>query len=509
MSSNDKILKIILCKNIENSDYDIKYERILPKIKRRLEIILNSKFSEYKLTADDNDKELLNILDFPKVSLNSSFNTVLNIYIKERQRQENVKHLDFYSLFDLFPEVKDHKSHSLFLKNNKNKIVIWQACIKNNKIFRRYGYIDGAIKETSKQIYQNLSQRSIEEQCLLELSIEIKKKMDCGYSENPSIIEGFVIRPMLANIYHPSKIKNWPVIVQPKLDGIRCFSYTRSFNSFPKSSNLTNDSEDFTRDFIYSDNSSQNISQNTSQNTENIILKSRENNIFPQDFSEIKSQLRILFHHLPPSVLYLDGELYCEEDFYILASIVKTFKKHEKADLVKYYIFDVILKENNKSYYERYDILLDALINLYNIEKSNLKINLVYSHIAKNDEEVQKYFRIFREKKFEGIIIRDPNSFYRHTRCNDMLKLKEFYDEECEIIDITEGEGTDKGLAIFEVRDKEGNNFKVRPKANRETRSYWFKNKTEIIGKKCTVKYFKKNEEGNYIMPVAYVRDYE
>jgi ATP-dependent DNA ligase len=137
-------------------------------------------------------------------------------------------------------------------------------------------------------------------------------------------------------------------------------------------------------------------------------------------------------------------------------------------------------------------------------------IELVFSYIAYDDSEVHEFFRVFRsfDPPFEGAMIRDPFSFYKKTRCNSLLKLKEFYDEECLIRDVVEGEGTDKGLAIFKVTDNSGKEIRVRPKAPKEVRRRWYERKEEVIGKKCTVKYFKKTEE-KYIMPVAIVRDYE
>jgi ATP-dependent DNA ligase len=370
---------------------------------------------------------------------------------------------------DLFPDFVSGvdsiiKSAPLFLKDNKGRIRVWQCCIRGSNIHRRSGLLNKKMKETVREVHTNASGRSIEEQCKLEMESEIKKKLDAGYAKSIEECEK-IVRPMLARIYKPEEISSWPVIVQVKLDGIRCFA-------------------------MY--------------NMKEIILRSRENNVFPQEFRNLKKQVKCLFKYLPPDSI-LDGELYYDE-LYKLASIVKSFEDHSDVDKVKYCIFDIILS-HDLPYYKRYDIILDAM---HKASAEISSIELVLSYLAYNDSEVQNFFRVFRsfDPPFEGIMVRDPYSFYQRTRCSSLLKLKEFYDEECTIIDVEEGEGTDKGLAIFKVVDNSGNEIRVRPKANNQDRKKWYERKEEIIGKKCTVTYFRKTED-KYIMPVAIVRDYE
>ena len=43
-------------------------------------------------------------------------------------------------------------------------------------------------------------------------------------------------------------------------------------------------------------------------------------------------------------------------------------------------------------------------------------------------------------------MVRDPSSFYINRRTDKALKVKNFKDDECLIIDITEGKGKFKGI---------------------------------------------------------------
>lgn len=502
------ILKIILRENVNDARdiYNLNYEGLVNLLVQGLNKFLERFLAETNaFISTDSDDQILEVLNKSSLKISHKYNpdkqtdqekAVLNIYILNRQRFLDYINVSIFSLIDLFPEEQTNsKSKPLFLRNTKGKILVWQACIRieDNKarIYRKYGCLDGKLQETSREVLINQSGRTIFEQSVLELKSETNKKMLKGYIEDLNESND-IVRPMLANIYKPSIIKKWPVLIQAKLDGIRCFS--------------------------------------TIDPQGDIILKTRENKEIQQKFKDIRDQLKLLFKYLP-QIKFLDGELYYE-DFFLLAGIVKTVEEHKNADVVKYYIFDFIekseklktpdqitnyTKDSKLVYHQRYNILKEAFQKFYtNFKKSatqERKIRLLKCFECNNDDEVQKYFKHFREKGHEGAIIRNPNAGYKGTRCNDLLKLKEFFDEELEIVDVVSGNGTDKGLAIFVVRDAQGNTMNVRPKAKKETREYWFNNKTKLLHQKCTVRYFKKREEEGsttYIMPVAVaIRDYE
>jgi DNA ligase-1 len=63
---------------------------------------------------------------------------------------------------------------------------------------------------------------------------------------------------------------------------------------------------------------------------------------------------------------------------------------------------------------------------------------------------------------------------------------------------------------VFEVKNKKGQIFSVRPKGTREMRTEWFKDIKKLTGEKLTVRYQNLSEDGIPIFPVGIcVRDYE
>ena len=90
------------------------------------------------------------------------------------------------------------------------------------------------------------------------------------------------------------------------------------------------------------------------------------------------------------------------------------------------------------------------------------------------------------------------------------MKVKEFFDEEGSIIEVSDGEGREKGLALFNVRNNTGKLFNVRPKGNFSQRAFWFTHPEECIGKRYTYRYFELTEYGIPRFPVGIAfRDYE
>ena len=118
---------------------------------------------------------------------------------------------------------------------------------------------------------------------------------------------------------------------------------------------------------------------------------------------------------------------------------------------------------------------------------------------------------------FEGSIIRNQGAKYKFDfRSKDLLKKKDFIDEEFEITGyeaevISEVGEADRNAVVFVCRLKgRPGFFKVRPRGSIEQRVKWFNEIESIIGKNLTVRYQELSEDGVPIFPVGIViRDYE
>ena len=75
--------------------------------------------------------------------------------------------------------------------------------------------------------------------------------------------------------------------------------------------------------------------------------------------------------------------------------------------------------------------------------------------------------------------------------------LKGVIDEEFEILDIVEGEGNRSGTAGYMVFNTgEGKRFKSNVKGTWDETAEMLRNKTQLIGKQATIKYFNLTPDG-------------
>jgi len=139
-------------------------------------------------------------------------------------------------------------------------------------------------------------------------------------------------------------------------------------------------------------------------------------------------------------------------------------------------------------------------------------IQCVACELANSHEEIKQYHDKYVEQGYEGVIIRKlafeekeiPNSVYCFKRCSNILKYKEFDDEEVTILDVTQGAGKEAGIAMFKVQDSKGNVLEaVRPSGSFEERKRWFENPKEVIGRRYTIKFWGRSEYGIPRFPVG------
>lgn len=129
----------------------------------------------------------------------------------------------------------------------------------------------------------------------------------------------------------------------------------------------------------------------------------------------------------------LDGELYVHgmlfESYGILRKQKITKKDEEILNKIEYHVYDII--DDTKIFEERINILNE----LKNKLKTNI-IKIVPTYICYNLDEIYKYHNEFVENGYEGTIVR-LNKNYEHKRTHNLMKLKDFQDDEFEIVDYT------------------------------------------------------------------------
>lgn len=383
--------------------------------------------------------------------------------------------------------IEVYKFETLYGKDIKGKIKTWQLKVERytdySVIVILYGY--DKLIETRRQVnsgknFNKSNMTTPYTQAIAEATSKWTKKRDIekfytGKSDALEIIDVNPL-PMLAHDYKKHKNKViYPCYVQCKLDGMRC---------------------------IYNTTTGQ-IS--TRQGKEYNIVK---------ESGKLFEELQRL-----PKGLILDGELYTNKlNFEVLGVLRKTKKltKEEFDNLqkIEYHIYDIINKE---------DIFEQRNKNIQTLNLSSYeKLRYVQTYQVKNEEEIKKYHTKFLEEGYEGTMIRNRNSLYKtKQRSSDLLKYKDFEDEEFEIIDYTiekDTSGDDSNLIVWVIKIpceqlKDGYiKCKVRPMGTKEERKELYKkcetDFSQFKGRKLWTKYFEKTADGSLRFPSTYRSTY-
>lgn len=294
--------------------------------------------------------------------------------------------------------------------------------------------------------------RDSKAQAEFEFDAIIKKQRDRGFGYDGEVRKMYPM-PMLAHKFrdHIHKL-DWPVYVQPKLNGMRMLF-------------------------------------------DGLDGWSRGN----------KQVIPDVIKHLAfdTAGYILDGELMLPGNQLLQESMkaIKKYRPELSAKLI-YHVYDVV--DSDLPYDARFQLIQDICRNA----PENIKI--VNTYLVHNENQVMQYHKEFVSEGFEGTMVRDPVAPYEvGKRSYSLLKLKDFVDAEYRIVDVVDGDGSDTGLAIFELETDSGARFNCRPEGSQENRAELYKNRKKLVGKFLTVRYFELSRDGIPIFPVGVsIREY-
>ncbi len=204
-----------------------------------------------------------------------------------------------------------------------------------------------------------------------------------------------------------------------------------------------------------------------------------------------------------PSVI-LDGELYNHgHHLQELSGIARLKEWEDRCSILEYWIYDIA--DSTKTFEERLEFLMLLKDKLKGISKVK-----VIDHTETNSfKEIQDLHNKWVNEGYEGLVARKPNSTYQFgRRGSDMIKVKEYMEQEFEIIDYKDGLRDEDFCFILQTED--GKPFAAKPIGDRELKDRYLRDIDEIIGKQGTVKFFEWSREGVPQQPIfQVVRDYE
>ncbi len=288
---------------------------------------------------------------------------------------------------------------TLYKYTTTGKIQEWTICVEGNAFWTIEGIKDGKLTTSEPTVCDGKNigrsnETTSEEQALREAQSKFQHKLDKGYNEVLTHEKKF-FEPMLAQKYekYADLCFKKATFIQPKLDGLRCIN---------ESGNMT----------------------------------SRNGKPY------------VSVPHLTQNTALLDGELYSHEyksDFNKIVSLCKKTKPtgedlKESAMMIEFWAYD--LPEHQGVFSERYKELQRVVGDL-----GNSSIKVVPTYQVHSEEDVERYHTQFLEEGYEGSIIRIDLGNYENKRSKQLLKKKNFFDGEFEIVNFEEGKGNRSGTA--------------------------------------------------------------
>lgn len=361
-------------------------------------------------------------------------------------------------------------SKTLYKTDLNGKVRKWTIEVEGNAYRTISGIIDGekVVSEWSYAHGKNTgraNETSDEEQALrvAETLIRIRKEQGCHENIEDASKGKEFFQCMLAakweNVKDRVKVDaEHPIYIQPKLDGARNVDYADRMQTRTGKTWIS--------------------------------------------APHIQTKLRKIFEKYPD--IMFDGELYnhnLNEDFNKIISLIKKSKPtvedlKESEELVQYWIYDLpsypgIFSERNaelkRIFAENPDIFDSSFV-------------LVDTYKVTNKSEVQKYLEKFVSEGYEGAIVR-LDAEYENKRSKNLLKVKQFQDEEYSIVRIEEGRGNLAGKAGRIIVNVGGVEVAAGLKFSHEEAQEIWENREHYIGKKATIKYFNKTEDGSLRFP--------
>lgn len=367
------------------------------------------------------------------------------------------------------------KLPKLYKLTSSDKIQEWEIFTEKNNIITIQGQQNG-----KKQRYEEIikegknikrsNETTPEQQAELEAQSKWEKKHNKDYhlsieecNTTVKIANRGGYLPQLAQSYkkHGEKHLKYSCYIQPKLDGICCLA--------------TRDNKGIQLWF---------------RSGKKIVTMSHI-----VDCLDLIMKIGDIFH----------GELYIHgEDFNNFTGAIRANKNlnPEVTKQIQYHIYDFprINGLNEEVGYDK------RLRELKRLKITNPLVAVDTIRISDFDEAMI-YYKQFIEQGYEGIMFRNINMPYEQKRSYNLLKYKEFIDDEFIIIGVEEGKGIlaghvgsfvckieankilkDIGGKEVKFGNKEGQ-IKAKMEGKQSLLKHLFENPTEYLGKPLTIKY--------------------
>ncbi len=364
------------------------------------------------------------------------------------------------------------------------KVKQWEASAQGNvdgsaAIMIQSGYVGGKIRTIPKLITKGKNigksnETTPFEQAVSQIESQWSGKRDQNYEPeqmDPNNYTPRLMLPQLAKGNRKGKIV-FPAYMQPKLNGVCNLAETVA-------NPLTNDVA--------------------------MLHHSRGGHLF-----NTLANLDQWIHRInAPAPLH--GELYKHGwSLQKIGSYTKKIKPDQEQ--LEFWLYDIAWI--GPTYEERLE-WMTSILNLIHRNFPECPIKLTPTILVNSYDEAKVAHDKWVQEGFEGGMLKNKKGIYMFQyNSNDLEKVKEFEDDEFEIVGGKEGVGADAGCIIYRCITESGLEFDARPRGTQERRREMLINLPNDIGKKLTVRFAEYSDVGIPLQPVGVpeaeaVRDYE
>jgi DNA ligase 1 len=366
-----------------------------------------------------------------------------------------------------------NKLPMLYKCNVNGAIQQWEMVVEGNTYYSIEGQVGGVLTQNKPTVCSGknigrANETTPESQALAEATAKWTKKVEKGFVEDitragdgPDFFEC-----QLAHKFNDFKDKVvYPVLMSYKIDGLRMIA---------------------TKD----------------------RLTTRNGKAF-NSCPHILKILSPIFEKHPNWVI--DGEIYSDKvPFEKIVSLTRKKKPtpeeiSESEEYCQLWIFDGVIDNKQEGFATRFSIIKNEIKSIIGDNKA---VKFVENEMANSYQDIVSKHDEYITQGWEGIMIRVPNSPYENKRSKNLLKLKNFLDEEFIIVDVIEGTGNRSGMAgnlIYNLPD--GRSFSSSIRGGEVLYKELLANKNKYIGKKATVRFQEYTQDGMPRFPVTVTID--
>lgn len=388
--------------------------------------------------------------------------------------------LDRYISFGVTaPDMKGSGNYSFDLKDPKDEVRTLLMDMQN----RKYTPAEAVVALQAQE--KRLNPKSAE---LLRRIVD--KDLRCGVGAKtvnkvyPGLIPTFNV--MLAHPADLDRIKSWPQIVEPKIDGYRTVC-------------MVDDDAKFLSRVGFEYTGVNSLAALVKETVDEMVKKIYEMMpVSPKETATSSPLMKAILPYANPDDLeswVIDGEL-MGIDFSDTGSV----RSGNESDAV-FYIFDIMPMARFKDEtayrvdYQKRRMWLD----FFHSCKTSDRIVKVPRYIVSKVEEIPVYYAKFRKNGYEGLMIKDPNGLYTKNRSYDWMKMKEKLTEEFRVVALKEGTKKNKGKLGAFVVDVNGVNVDVGSGLSDAERELYWTN--SMIGRLIEVEFQEYTDDGSLRHP--------